>query len=146
MMKPYQSPPLRRYDVTYTLVLSPAVAVSCPVSATTGTTLHLCKCSVCVGEGRAEGRVPGGSSLSEVRMSNAARPLHRISRHHRGKIQRKMLEGGRWGKQHIVSHTSMQMPPLRWDCNFCSSVDKNRFHYLELFSLTSAVWLRQNMY
>lgn len=137
-MKPYQSPPPCRCDVTYTLLLSLSSCCSIMPRFLQQQKQHsiyanaVCVCVLAKAGQRAERQA--AAPFSEVRMSNAARPLRRISRHHRGKTQRKMLEGGRWGKQHIVSHTSMQMPPLRWDCNFCSSADKNRFHYLELFS------------
>lgn len=117
-----------------------------PTFLTTGTTicLLLWKCCVCVGEGQAEGRVPGCSATQaapfrgENEQCCSASPQDFSTP--RGENTEEMLEGGRWGKQHIVSHTSMQMPSLRWDRNFCPCTDKNKLNYLQCFPHCSTTY------
>lgn len=52
-----------------------------------------------------------------------------------GGTTEEMLVGGRWGRQHIMSRTSMHMLSLRWDCDFCPCAGKDRFYCFK-FSLS----------
>lgn len=79
------------------------------------------------------------SSLSEVRMSNAAHPHHRMSQHHGG-IYMGDVDG--WvveerGRLHIISNTSIQMPSLRQETDFVVS---------SYFSSPGAVCARRSSY
>lgn len=147
VMKPLQSPPLWQYGALYTLfffslqLLQYYAHFSNNGNNNLSTFMEmLCVLAKAGQRAECQAALPHRQLPSEVRMSNAARPLHRISQHHGGKIQRRCWEGGRWGKQHIVSHTSMQMPSLRWDRNFCPCTDKNRLNYLQRFPHCSTTY------
>lgn len=115
-----------------------------PTPATTPTIcLHLCKCNedvhVCVGEGWAQGSAPGCSATrqlpSEVRASNAAQPLRRISWHHGGRRQRRTLGRGAVVRKvaHCEPHIHAHAPRSDSIWNFCPYTYKNSFNHLEQF-------------
>lgn len=61
-----------------------------------------------------------------------------------GGATEEMLVGGWWARQHIMSHTSIQMPSFRWDCSFCRCTDKKQISSFQVVFL-SLVQLKRDM-
>lgn len=100
VMKPLQFPPLWQYGALYTLFFSlQLLQYYAHFSNNRTNNLSTFMEMLCV-LAKAGQRAECQAALlhrqlpSEVRMSNAARPLHRISQHHGGKIQRRCCRVG----------------------------------------------------